>query len=153
MNRLLIAVCCVIAVCCAGVVGVAGVSAAQADKAVKDIKSTIMTGCVVEKDGRFSLDHAMKPSEIKDDMKADMKHDDMTAKALSYDLMGGTLKPHVGHRIEVTGIMDSRAMGTDKMATDKMATDKMAGKDRISMAEVAGTINVTSVKMLSATCP
>jgi hypothetical protein len=137
MKRLLIAV------CCAGVLGVAAVSATQADKAVKDMKSAIMTGCLVEKDGHFLLDHAKKPSELKDDMKTGMKNDDITAKALSYDLMGGALKPHVGHRIEVTGIVDSRAMGTDKMM----------GKDRISMAEVAGTINVTSVKMLSANCP
>ena len=111
-----------------------------------DMKPMSVTGCVAENDGHFMLDHAMKSSDMKGDMKTDTKHDDM--KAMSYGLMGGTLKPHVGHKVEVTGTMDSKMM-----SKDKMATDKMMDKDKMPMAEMAGTINVTAVKMLSASCP
>jgi hypothetical protein len=130
------------AVCCACSLGVAAVSAVQSNSMDKDMKATTMTGCLVEKGGRFTLEHAMKPSDMKDDIK----HGDK--KATTYGLMGGALQPHAGHQVEVTGIMDSRVIGTAKMATDPK-TDK----DNMSLTEMAGTINVTSVKMLSATCP
>jgi hypothetical protein len=73
--------------------------------------------------------------------------------AMSYMLSGGTLKPHVGHKVEVTGMMkpmskdmDKGAMGKD-MPKDSATSGSMA-KDGKSM----GTIDVKSVKMLAPTC-
>ena len=135
MNRLMTAV------CCACVLGAAGVSAAQADKKMdkmdKGMKSMTVTGCVAEKDGHYMLNNAMMAGD---------------SKAMAYDLMGGDLKAHVGHKVEVTGSSDSK-MAKDKMSKDKMSKDKMMDKDKMGMAEAHGTLNVKSVKMISTTCP
>ena len=132
----------VTAVCCACVVGAAGLSAAQADKMgkmdkmEKGMKSMTVTGCVAEgTGGHYMLNNAMMPG-----MKGDAK---------SYDLMGGDLKAHVGHKVEVTGSMDGKKMDKDKMG--KMEKDKM-DKDKMGMAK-HDVLNVKSVKMLASTCP
>ena len=69
---------------------------------------------------------------------------------MSYHLVGGELKGHLGHRVELVGTMS-------KTDTDRMA--KMHGMDRAArdtmMADKstkAMTLNVTSVKMIAATC-
>lgn len=129
------------AVCCACVVGVAGLSA-QADKKVdkvdKDVKSMTVTGCVAEKDGHFMLNNATMAGET---------------KSMAYDLMGGELKAHVGHKVEVMGTSDGK-MAKDKMAKDsKMSQDKPMDKDKMAMSEAHATLNVKSVKMISPTCP
>lgn len=128
-------------VCCACVLGAAGLSAAQADKKMdkmeKGMKSMTVTGCVAEKDGHYMLNNAMMAGD---------------SKAMAYDLMGGDLKAHVGHKVEVTGSSDSK-MAKDKMSKDKMSKDKMMDKDKMGMAEAHGTLNVKSVKMISTTCP
>ena len=49
-----------------------------------------------------ATDNAMMSSEMKGDMKGGMKD---TMKPMSYMLMGGDLKAHVGHKVEVTGMM------------------------------------------------
>jgi hypothetical protein len=127
------------AVCCACVLGAAGLSAAQADKKMdkmdKGMKSMTVTGCVAEKDGHYMLNNAMMAGD---------------GKAMAYDLTGGELKAHVGHKVEVTGSTDSKMMDKGKM--DKMDKDKMS-KDKMGMSDVHGTLNVKSVKMISATCP
>ncbi|MEP6919129.1 MAG: hypothetical protein ABJC89_26040, partial [Acidobacteriota bacterium] len=76
---------------------------------------------------------------------------------MSYMLSGGTLKPHVGHKVEVTGMMKpmAKGMAKDTMApgaADKgtMAKDGMMKKDAMA---TSGTLDVKSVKMVSATCP
>lgn len=117
------------AVCCACVIGIAGVSAAQADKMDKakmdkDAKSMSVTGCVAEKDGHYMLNNAMVAGDT---------------TAMTYDLKGGSLKAHVGHKVKVMGAMDSKM----KMDKDKMDKNKM---------ESSGTINVKSVTMISSTC-
>lgn len=133
-------------VCCACVLGAAGLSAAQADKKMdkmdKGMKSMTVTGCVAEHDGHFMLNNAMMAGDT---------------KAMTYDLMGGDLKAHVGHKVEVTGSHESKMakdkMSKDKMAKDKMAKDKMMDQDKMAMSDSHGTLNVKSVKMISATCP
>ncbi len=136
------------AVCCACVLGAAGLSA-QADKKMdkmdkmdKGMKSMTVTGCVAEKDGHYMLNHAMMAGE---------------SKAMAYDLMGGELKAHVGHKVEVTGSADAKKMGKmdEKMdkKMDKMDKDKMMEKDKMGMSEMHGTLHVQSVKMIAATCP
>ena len=67
---------------------------------------------------------------------------------MAYDLMGGELKAHVGHKVEVTGSADAK-----KMDKDKMSKDKMMEKDKMGMSEAHGTLHVQSVKMIAATCP
>ena len=141
------------AVCCACVLGAAGVSAqdkmmdkGKMDKMDKGMKSMSVTGCVAEKDGHYMLNNAMMAG---------------ATKAESYGLMGGDLKAHVGHKVEVMGTMDSKMMDKgkmDKMDKDKMSKDKMMekdkmDKDKMAMSDMHGTLHVKSVKMMSATCP
>ena len=130
------------AVGCACAVGVVGLSAAQADKMEKkmdkDMKSMAVTGCVAEKDGHYMLNNAMMAGDT---------------KAMAYDLMGGDLKAHVGHKVEVMGSTDAKMMAKGKMDKDKMSKDKMMEKDKMGMSEMHGTLHVKSVKMIAATCP
>ena len=142
------------AVCCACVLGVASVSAAQEHQMEKGKMGTMgkgmmpmsVTGCVSEKDGHYMLDNAMMAGDMKAMPAGDMK-------ATSYHLAGGDLKAHVGHKVEVTGSLDAKAkMGDDKMAMGKMGGDKMA-MGKMGAADAHGTLNVTAVKMISATCP
>ena len=137
-------------VCCACALGAAGLSAAQADKKMdkmdKGMKSMTVTGCVAEKDGHYMLNNAMMAGG---------------AKAESYGLMGGDLKAHVGHKVEVTGMMDSKmiskrkmhTMDTDKMSKDKMMEKDKMDKEKMAMSDMHGTLHVKSVKMMSTTCP
>ena len=69
-------------------------------------------------------------------------HDAMSAgHPASFALSGGDLKPHVGHKVEVTGTVSK----TGHMDKDKMSP--MA-----ESAPKAATLKVKSVKMLSSTC-
>jgi hypothetical protein len=77
------------------------------------------------------------------------------SKAMTYDLTGGDLKAHLGHKIEVTGSADGKMVDKgkmDKMEKDKMSNDKMMDKDKMGMSDMHGTLQVKSVKMISATC-
>jgi len=81
-------------------------------------KQMTMTGCVSEKDGKYML--------------TDKKHPNGVELTSSEDL-----KPHVGHKISVTGMMEGEAMSGDSMSKDNMA---MAG------------FKVNSMKMVSNHC-
>ena len=81
-------------------------------------KQMTMTGCVSEKDGKYML--------------TDKKHPNGVELTSSEDL-----KPHVGHKISVTGMMEGGAMSGDSMSNDNMA---MAG------------FKVNSMKMVSDHC-
>jgi len=106
------------------------------DKMAKDAKTVAVTGCVAEADGHFMLNNAT--------------WEGATAPA-TVGLTGGTLKPHVGHKVEVTGMMKPAAMAKDKK--DAMAKpDAMAGHDMKKDAAMAGSLTVTNVKMIAATC-
>lgn len=85
-------------------------------------KKMTMTGCVSEKNGKYML--------------TDKKHPDGLELMSSEDL-----KPHVGHKISVTGMMES-AMSGDSMAKDSTAKDSMA---------MSG-FKVTTMKMVSDHC-
>ena len=104
-------------------------------------KPMMVTGCVA---AGSMADHYM--------LTNGMMAGDTTGK--SYDLMGGELKAHVGHKVEITGTMDDgKMMCTDKMMSkDKMDKDKMS-KDKMGMGETHAALHVTSVKMIAATCP
>lgn len=109
-----------------------------------------VSGCVTAaKDaGQYMLTNAMMTGGV-------MAKDTATKPAvghqmMSYALVGENLSAHMGHRVEVMGTMSKTDM--DAMAKmekmSKMDRDKMmAGKDMKAM-----TLNVTSIKMISATC-
>ena len=106
------------------------------DKMAKDAKTVAVTGCVAEADGHFMLNNATWEG---------------TAKPATVALLGGTLKPHVGHKVEVTGTM--KAMDTGAMNKDATAKpDAMAGHDMKKDAAMAGTLTVKDLKMIAATC-
>ena len=140
MRRLMMAVGCA---CAAGVVGLSAAQDHKMDKGRmdKDMPMTV-TGCVAQSSdmSHFMLTNAMMSGGMHGDMKGDMK-------AMTYDLMGGELKAHVGHKVEVTGMMSHAKMSKDKKSKDKMDHDKMA------MGDKHGALTVKSVKMLSSTCP
>ena len=148
MKRLMTAVCCACLMGAAAAAQTGSADKMDKDKMAKDKmgKPMMVTGCVAagSTDGHYMLTNGMMAG-------------DTTGK--SYDLMGGELKAHVGHKVEITGTLDdSKMMGKDKMMSkdkmdkDAMAKDKMS-KDKMGMAEMHAGLNVKSVKMLSATCP
>lgn len=100
-----------------------------------------VTGCVAagKTMGTYMLTNAMSGGMMdKDKMaKPGMSGDKMMMS--SYELMGGELKPHIGHKVEVMGTMDKAAMA------ERQKTDKGP--------EMPMKLQVSSVKMISATCP
>lgn len=107
-------------------------------------KAITVTGCVAAGTdaNHFMLTNGMMAGET-------------TGK--SYNLMGGELKGHLGHKVAVTGTtMEAGMAGKDKMAgkpkmeKEDMGEHKMA-KDK--MAPAGSALHVTSVKMIAPTCP
>jgi hypothetical protein len=88
-------------------------------------KQMTMTGCVSEKDGKYML--------------TDKKHPNGVELMSSEDL-----KPHVGHKISVTGMMESDAMSGDSMSKDNMA---MAGFKVNSMKMVSDHCSIPNAMM------
>jgi hypothetical protein len=140
MKRLMMTLCCV---CAVAAVQAAQTGSMDKDKAKAETTAATaakkgavtMTGCVAAgtEPGHYMLTKAAKEGET------------AGATTASYALMGGELKPHVGHKVEVTGTLDAKGMSKDSMSKDTMAkeTDKAMG---------TSTLHVKSVKMLAATC-
>jgi len=106
------------------------------DKTAKEAKTVAVTGCVAEADGHFMLNNAT--------------WEGATAPA-TVGLSGGTLKPHVGHKVEVTGTM--KAPAKDAMNKDAtMAAPDMKAQDMKKEATMAGTLAVKDLKMIAASC-
>jgi hypothetical protein len=82
-------------------------------------KQMTITGCIAEKNGKYMLKNKKHPEGVEL-----MSSDD--------------LKPHVGHKVSVTGMMQ----GDSAMSGDKMSNDSMA---------MSG-FKVTSMKMVSEQC-
>jgi hypothetical protein len=146
MKRLMMVLCCVCAI--------AAVPAAQTTPTEKPDKDKMMdpaakkgavtlTGCVAAgtAPGSYTLKDATKEGDA------------AGAAVASYSLTGGELKPHVGHKVAVTGTMDAKAgmsgMGKDGMAKDTMPKETMA---KPKESDKTMTVNVKSVKMIAATC-
>ena len=129
-----------------------GMGKGQMDKGMMKDGQMTMSGCVAAgKDaGQYMLTNAMmmdKGMMDKDKMSRDRMQPGMSGHTMSYELVGGDMKAHMGHKVEVTGTMSKSDM--EKM--DRMEKDKMAGmsdKDTKAMK-----LNVKSVKMVSASCP
>ena len=112
-----------------------------ADKA--GMKPSTVTGCVARSGALYRLDHAIIAVDTDvDTQNRPGTEASPTPKMMSYILTGGEVKAHVGHKVEVTGTM----------STDKASKETVGIKDAPGMT-VAGTLNVRSVKMVSATCP
>ena len=160
------------AICTVAILGTAGFAAAQGGtmpqtgtsgtmpqsgtmKMDHDMsKEMKVTGCVAESSdmGHFMLNNAMMSDMKSGDMKSGdtMKGHDMKSmdKPMSYTLMGGEMKPHVGHKVEVTGTMGAGKMqGKDTPTPDAMPKESNA----MNMADMH-TLNVKSVKMISPNC-
>lgn len=111
-----------------------------------NVKPVTVTGCLTKgKDAsHFTLTDAVKAGE---------------KGGKSYDLMGGDLKAHVGHKVAITGTVgamtmpdkDKMAMGKDKMPMDK--GEHAMAKGKTGSAEPHTMLRVTSVKMIAASCP
>lgn len=117
--------------------------AAQAGNAMADDKmakspTVTVTGCVAE--GTMA-DHYMLKDAMVSDADGMMKHDAKSGShPTSFALSGGELKPHVGHKVEVTGTIST--MG--HMDKDKMSPMAESAK--------APTLKVKTVKMIASAC-
>ena len=142
-----------IAALCLGVACSMTVVAAQSggamadDKMAKQSPTVTVTGCVAE--GTMA-DHYMLNNATVSTGEM-MKNDAMSADhPASFALSGGDLKPHVGHKVEVTGTI----MGT--VPRERKGDSPQTEKDKMSpMAESApkaATLKVKTVKMLASTC-
>jgi hypothetical protein len=94
-------------------------------------KSTSMTGCIAEKDGKY--------------MMMSKEHPDGVQLMSSEDM-----KAHVGHKMKVTGTMSKMdAMSGDAMKSD----DKMSGDDKMKHDDMSKMgMKVSSMKMMSDQC-
>jgi len=116
------------------------------DKMAKQSPTVTVTGCVAEGTmaDHYMLNNAMVSTG------GMMKNDAMSAEhPASFALSGGDLKPHVGHKVEVTGTMGTvpRERKGDSPQMDKDKMSPMA-----ESAPKAATLKVKSVKMLASTC-
>lgn len=124
------------AFCCAVLLSTPALIAAQGGAGAmgKDLKPAgpiTMVGCVAEgADGKYTLTNATLP-DIQDQSKEGMK-------PTAYDLVGGQLKAHVGHKIEVTGSTAADPPGKTKKAK--------------TAADARDSITVKSVKMVATSC-
>ena len=123
---------------------------AQADKPqdkmmAKDAaaKTVAVTGCLAETDGQFVLNNATMAGQT---------------TPMSFALTGGTLKGHVGHKVELTGALTPVAK--DTMKPGAMAKDmpkEMPKKETMDMKKDAmasgGSLAVKDLKMVSPSCP
>ena len=93
-------------------------------------KSMSMTGCIAEKDGNYMMMNKMHPDGVQ--------------------LMSSEdLKPHVGHKVKVKGMMEQ--MSGESMKQDGASsgdTMKHDGMDHMGMM----SMKVTSMKMMSEQC-
>jgi hypothetical protein len=109
-----------------------------------------VTGCVVDgiTAGRYILTDAIISTDDVSSIEGaagtlGAEKDVSIEHGPSYDLEGGNLKAHVGHKIEVTGFPgDAKLNSRDTLAL-------AAGSVTLEKA----TLTVRSVKMISAICP
>jgi hypothetical protein len=128
----------------------------QADKKLTENTVTV-TGCVADKSpaGQYLLTNAVK-SDVTTTAKAPAPKDPAAATgttgigpAFSYELFGGeNLQAHLGHKVEVTGTVDKADFDKIGKMTERKPEMATSEKDMKALK-----LKVTSVKMISATCP
>ena len=143
--RRLMSTFCLAAACFVAAAGAQSASAPAGQAEKKMDTAVTATGCVAAGavTGQYTLTDATLAPSAMDEMPP--ATDKMSAPAATYTLKGGDdLKPHLGHKVQVTGTLAKPEMSKEKMpTTDAPKADKM----------ITGTLNVTAVKMVSATCP
>ena len=117
-------------------------------KAVNSIRVKVI-GCVEgdAKTGRYALTGAFlsgddTPSTVGTAGKKGSGKDLSFENSLSYDLIGGRLKAHVGHEVEIIGIT------SDARLNNRDALSSAIGSSKHEKT----TLTVDSVKMLAAKC-
>jgi hypothetical protein len=138
------------------VAGLAAALSAQApssnakvdQKAVQSIRVKVI-GCVEEtaETGRYILTGAFltgddTPSTVGTAGKTGSGKDLSFEDSLSYDLIGGRLKAHVGHEVEIIGIT------SDARLNNKDALSSAIGSSKHEKT----TLTVDSVKVIAAKC-
>jgi hypothetical protein len=138
------------------VAGLATVLSAQApssngtadQKAVQSIRVKVI-GCVADdaKAGRYALTGAFLsgddiPPAVGTAGKRGSGKDLSFENSLSYDLIGGRLKAHVGHEVEIIGITSDARLNNRDARSSAIGSSK---QDRTRLT-------VESVKMLAPTC-
>jgi len=139
------------------VAGLAAVLSAQApssngkvdQKTIQSIRVKVI-GCVAggREAGRYRLTNAVLsgddiPSTAGTGGKAGSGKDVSFENSPSFDLIGGRLKAHVGHKVEVIGITSDTKLNN---------SDSFSSAIGSSTHEKA-TLTVSSVKMIAAKCP
>lgn len=78
---------------------------------MKDGTMTV-TGCVAagKSSGEFMLSNAMMSGEMMSDKDTLTKPGRSGDHKMSYELMGGDLKAHMGHKVEVISMLDKASM-------------------------------------------
>ena len=139
------------------VAGVSATLAAQArstagrvdDKAIQSILVKVI-GCVAsgKEAGHYRLVDAVPsgdslPSPAGTAGKADAGQNVSFENSPSFDLIGGRLKGHVGHKVEVVGITSDTKMNHSDSLNAAIG----------SSTRSPATLTVSSVKMIAAKCP
>lgn len=130
----------------------------QMDKPMMKDGAMTVSGCVAAGTSadEFMLTNAMMSGKAmgKETMEKDkMGHPAMGEHMMSYQLVGGTnLKAHLGHKVEVMGTLSKMDMdmAAKKDMPNRMEKDKTTA-DKGMMKSMK--LNVSSMKMISATCP
>lgn len=117
-------------------------------KAVQSIRVKVI-GCVAgdAKAGRYILTGAFlsgddTPSTVGTAGKIGSGTDLSFENSLSYDLIGGGLKAHVGHEVEIIGITSDARLNNRDVRSSAIGSSK----------QEKTTLTVDSVKMLAAKC-
>ena len=134
-----------LAIVCSVALGAQGAGTPDQPGKKPDAPITVV-GCVATatEPGQFQLTNAMMASPMGQEKMSDKAK---AAAGDTYMLSGGELKPHVGHKVEVTGTLTpAKGQAGEKPPA---AGEKPAAPS----AMTRGTLAVTAVKMVSATCP
>jgi hypothetical protein len=120
----------------------AGVPAQKAAIDKDSLTPMTIRGCVAQSGAQYRLDHAMVATDPDSETQTrPATESSTTPKMISYILTGADVKAHVDHKVEVTGTLS------------RDTPQVTAGIKTIPGMKLAGTLNVKSVKMVSATCP
>lgn len=149
-------------------------SADQTDRSKGAAHEVTVTGCLAAgpTEGSYQLTHAGMSDMMKDKGKMEkgkmeagkMDHDKMGADKMAgkdsmmgghmmtYALVGGeNLKPHLGHKIAVTGTTSQMDHMSSPAGTAAKENKDMKGANMKDMK--SATLTVKSMKMIAAACP
>jgi hypothetical protein len=149
------------ATCMAVMLGMVGLGAqqsttdmAQKDKTAKAGTVTV-TGCVADKDanGKYMLNNARIGDTSNSASSATGTTGSTAAETSSYELSGGNLKAHVGHKVEVTGTLQAaKNNARNNPSSSTTATGTAGSASNAYGSSNNSVLRVKSVKMVSESC-